>query len=140
MVDWNFMFLNKNVHEQVSILNTTLMNIFSIEYNMREIFLGKSYTKCAGETIPRSLSKKSKLSIYLDQQCKVLNRLSLLYANLRAIEIVKSSCRPLAFTFLKKQKAVWNQFLCLFFFIIFKGKYFSWDVLSTDQISFSGFL
>ena len=29
MVDWNFMFLNKNVHEQVSILNTTLMNIFS---------------------------------------------------------------------------------------------------------------
>ena len=67
MVDWNFMFLNKNVHEQVSILNTTLMNIFSIEYNIREIFLGKSYTKCAGETIPRSLSKKSKLSICLDQ-------------------------------------------------------------------------
>ena len=29
MVNWNFMFLNKNIHEQVSILNTTLMNIFS---------------------------------------------------------------------------------------------------------------
>ena len=29
MVDWNFMFLNKNVHEQVLILKTTLMNIFS---------------------------------------------------------------------------------------------------------------
>ena len=28
-----------------------------IEYNMRSIFLQKSYTKCAGETIPRSLSK-----------------------------------------------------------------------------------
>ena len=29
MIDWQFMFLNKNVHEQVSILKTTLMNIFS---------------------------------------------------------------------------------------------------------------
>ena len=58
-----------------------------IEYNMRKIFVEKSYTKCAGETIPRRLSKKSKLSISLDQQCEVLNSLSLLYANLRAIEI-----------------------------------------------------
>ena len=38
-----------------------------IEYNMRNIFLEKSCTKCAGETIPRTLSKKSKLSISLDQ-------------------------------------------------------------------------
>ena len=38
-----------------------------IEYNMKNIFFQKSYTKCAGETIPRSLSKKSKLSISLDQ-------------------------------------------------------------------------
>ena len=38
-----------------------------IEYNMRNIFIEKSYTKCAGETIPRPLSKKSKLSISLDQ-------------------------------------------------------------------------
>ena len=29
-----------------------------IEYNMRNIFLNKSYTKCAEETIPRSISKK----------------------------------------------------------------------------------
>ena len=36
-----------------------------IEYNMRNIFVEKSYTKCAGETIPRPLSKKSKLSISL---------------------------------------------------------------------------
>ena len=28
MVDWRFMFLNKNVHEQVSIFNNTLKNIF----------------------------------------------------------------------------------------------------------------
>ena len=38
-----------------------------IEYNMRSIFVEKSYTKCAGETIPRPLSKISKLSISLDQ-------------------------------------------------------------------------
>ena len=38
-----------------------------IEYNMRNIFVEKSYTKCAGETISRSLSKISKLSISLDQ-------------------------------------------------------------------------
>ena len=36
-----------------------------IEYNMKNIFVEKSYTKCAGETIPRPLSKKSKLTISL---------------------------------------------------------------------------
>ena len=29
MVDWRFMFLNKNVHKQVSILNNTPMNILT---------------------------------------------------------------------------------------------------------------
>ena len=38
-----------------------------IEYHMRNIFLEKSYTKCGGETIPRHFSRKSKLSISLDQ-------------------------------------------------------------------------
>ena len=38
-----------------------------IEHNMRNIFVEKSYTKCAGETIPRPFSKKSKLSFSLDQ-------------------------------------------------------------------------
>ena len=37
-----------------------------VEYDMRNIFLERSYTKCAGETIPRPFSKKSKLSISLD--------------------------------------------------------------------------
>ena len=58
-----------------------------IEYNMRKNFAKKSYTKCVGDTIPRPLSKKSKSSLSLDQYCKVLNSLFLLYANLRAIEI-----------------------------------------------------
>ena len=38
-----------------------------VEYNMKNIFVENSYTKCAGETIPRFLSKKSKLSISVDQ-------------------------------------------------------------------------
>ena len=54
---------------------------------MRNIYVEKSYTKCAKETIPRPISKKSKLSISLDQKPKVLNSLFLLYTNLRAIEI-----------------------------------------------------
>ena len=54
---------------------------------MRNTFIEKSYTKRARETIPRPLSKKSKLSISLDQKCKVLNSLILSYANLRAMEI-----------------------------------------------------
>ena len=38
-----------------------------IECNMRNIFLEKSYTNCDGETSPRPLSEKLKLSISLDQ-------------------------------------------------------------------------
>ena len=58
-----------------------------IEYNLRNIFLEKSYTKCGGETIPRPFSKKSKLSISLDQYSKVSYILFLLFATLRTIEI-----------------------------------------------------
>ena len=38
-----------------------------MNYNMRNIFLEKLYTKCDGETIPRLFSKNSKLSISLEQ-------------------------------------------------------------------------
>ena len=58
-----------------------------IEYNMRNIFFEKWYTECSGETIPWPFSKKSKLSISLDQQSKVLYGLFLLYARLRTIKI-----------------------------------------------------
>ena len=59
----------------------------SIECNMRNIFLEKSYTKCGGETSSRPFSEKLKLSIFLDQQSKVLYSLFLLYAKFRSIEI-----------------------------------------------------
>ena len=57
-----------------------------IECNMRNIFLEKLYTKCGGETSPRPFSKKSKLSISLDQYSKVLYILFLLLAKSRTIE------------------------------------------------------
>ena len=38
-----------------------------IEYNMRNIFLEKPYTKRGGETIPKPFLKKSKMSISLEQ-------------------------------------------------------------------------
>ena len=47
--------------------NQAMKFVQLIEYNMRNINVEKSYAKCAGETILRSLSKKSKLSISLDQ-------------------------------------------------------------------------
>ena len=53
---------------------------------LKNIFVEKSYAKCAGESIPGPLSKKTNLSISLDRQCKILNSLFLLYANLRAVE------------------------------------------------------
>ena len=46
-----------------------------IDYDMGNIFLEKSHTKCGGETIPRPYSKESKLSIpYLLERAPILER------------------------------------------------------------------
>ena len=58
-----------------------------IEYNMRNIFLEKSYTKCGGELVQKPFSNKLTLSISMDQQSKALYGLFSLYAKLRPIEI-----------------------------------------------------
>ena len=58
-----------------------------IEWNLRNIFLKKSYTECGGETIPRPFFEKSKLSISVDQYSKALHILILLFVKLRTIEI-----------------------------------------------------
>ena len=47
--------------------NQTMKFAQLTEYNIRNIFLEKSYTKWGGETIPRPFSKNSKLSISRDQ-------------------------------------------------------------------------
>ena len=54
---------------------------------MRNILFEKSFTKSSGETILSVLSKKSKLSISLDQNSKDLYSLLLFFVRLRAIEI-----------------------------------------------------
>ena len=43
-----------------------------IQYNMRNIFPEKLYTKCGGETSPRLFSKKSKLNISQDERFEIL--------------------------------------------------------------------
>ena len=58
-----------------------------IERNMTNIFLKKSYTKCAREASARPFSEKLKLSISLNKQPRVLYSLFLLYAKLKATEI-----------------------------------------------------
>ena len=58
-----------------------------LEYNLTNVFLEKSCTKCGGETIPRLFPKKSKLRIFLGQWSKVLYRLFLSNTKLSAIKI-----------------------------------------------------
>ena len=43
-----------------------------INYNIRNIFLDKSYTKCGEEASPRAFYEKSKLSVSVDQQSEML--------------------------------------------------------------------
>ena len=52
--------------------NQTKKRALLKEYNMINIFLQKSYANCGGETSPRPFYKKSKLSISLNQQIKML--------------------------------------------------------------------
>ena len=107
-----------------------------IDYNMRNIFLQKSYTKCGAHTNPWHFFEKWKLSISLGQLAKVWDSLFLLYAKLRAI--------PLAFTsyeaFFKKQKEIRDLSPYLIFCIIFDKKYFCWYALLIDEVSLSSCL
>ena len=61
-----------------------------VELNLRNfemsLFLEKSYTKCIEETILRPFSKKSKLSISLDQYSEVLFILFLLFGKSKTFE------------------------------------------------------
>ena len=42
-----------------------------VEYNMRNIFLGKSNSECGTKASPRPFHRKSKLGISLDQQSEM---------------------------------------------------------------------
>ena len=58
-----------------------------IEYNMRNIFLEKPYTKCGEKLFPDSFSKKIKIEDISGLIVYFLYSLFLLYIQLRAIEI-----------------------------------------------------
>ena len=44
----------------------------SMKYNMRNVFVGKSYGNCGGEASPRPFYKKSQMSISVNQQSEML--------------------------------------------------------------------
>ena len=59
------------------------------EYNMRNIFLEKSYTKYGGEASPQPFD----LGISLDQQSEMLQSLFLLYVQIKVYQnILKGRC------------------------------------------------
>ena len=76
---WLTNSFNKDIETSLSRSkgNQTMKLDQLIEYNMRNIFLEKSYINYGVETIPRPFSKKTKLSISLDQQSNVLYSLLL---------------------------------------------------------------
>ena len=68
------------------------------EYDMRNIFLEKPYTKCGVETSPRPFAKISKLSISLDQKSKVCIQFVSIVCQVGDYQnILKLSYRLLAF-------------------------------------------
>ena len=69
-------------HKLYNILRSTdKQTVKLIEYNMRNSFLRKSYSKCDGEASPRFFYKKSELNIFLalDQHSEKFKSLFLLY-------------------------------------------------------------
>ena len=67
--------------------NQTMKFAQLIEYNMRNNFFEKSWTKCGGETSCRLFFKKSKLVISLEQQFEVSYSLFLLMSKSRTTKI-----------------------------------------------------
>ena len=103
---------------------------------MRNIFVEISCTKCDGETIHRCFSKKSKLTTSLAGSITIFFIVCQVESYLN---ILKLSCRPLAFTsfkaffFLKKRGL---ELVSLPHFLHdFENKYLSRCILLTDQIS-----
>ena len=72
-----------------------------IEYNMTNIFIEKSYAKCGWEASPSTFYKKSKLSIYLDQQSKMIQSLFLLWMQVLYQNMLKLRCWALVFSLYK---------------------------------------
>ena len=99
---------NCSIHVLRSEGNQTMKFGHLIKYDMRNIFLEKSYTKSGGETSPRHFSK-SKLSISLWINSQKFHAVCFIVCRVEGYRnILKLSSRPLAFdlifSFLKKAK------------------------------------
>ena len=109
------------------------------EYNKRNIFLEKSYTKCGGETISRPFFKNSMFRISLNKWSKVLYSLFLFYAKLRAIQIYgNQAAYHLLLSYIKlfyKNKKGLNLFSLPHFLHDLWRNIFLFYILSTTQIS-----
>ena len=62
MIDWHFMLLNKNVHEQVSTFNTTLIDIFSNYIPNKYITVDDKNPPWMTEAIKNKINLKKSLS------------------------------------------------------------------------------
>ena len=58
-----YLFVLKMFEVFIKTARWTLNSGHLIEYKRKNFFLEKSYTKCGRETIPKSFSKKLKMSI-----------------------------------------------------------------------------
>ena len=104
-----------------------------LEYNIRNIFLEKAYTKYGWGTILRHFSKKQKLS--MDQESKVLYSLFLLYTKLRTVEMYWNLAAdhlvlPHRKLFYKTKRGP----PALIFCMIFEEKYFSYFILLPEYL------
>ena len=82
-----------------------------IERNMRNIFLEKSYAKYDEETSPRLFPEKRKLSIFLDQEPKVLYSLFYCMPSLGLLKHNETKLHTTFFyllSFLKNKKRSWT--------------------------------
>ena len=106
---------------------------------MRNIFLEKLSTKCDEKNSPRLFFGKLKLSIF--HISGYMQFVFIVFQVKGCRNTLKLSCTSLAYLILdifKKQKEVWNQFPCLIFCIVFKGRYFPCCTLLLDGVSLSG--
>ena len=112
-----------------------------IDYNMRNSFVQKSYTKCAAETSPRPFLKIANLVYLWTNQLKFQTVYFYCLPSSGLSKYIETSlhatCINLIRSFLKKRKQVWDQSPYLIFCIMFKEKYFCSYALLIDQVSLS---
>ena len=110
-----------------------------IEYNTRNIFLGKSCTKCSGETSPRPFSEESKLSI---SGLKIYTVCFYSMASWGLSKYIESKLQTtwfhLILSFFLKIKRILELVYKPHFLHNFWRKIFSCYILLIDQISLSG--